>query len=50
MTKYALRVQVIRENIRERDIQVAKIDSAVNCVSHLLANMGRILGLTQVWL
>jgi hypothetical protein len=50
LTKYASRIQVVREMIREREVQVAKVDRTSNYVSHLLANLGRTHGWTRVWL
>jgi ribonuclease HI len=48
-SKYAARVHEIREMVWEREIQIAKIDRTANFVSHQLAYMGRIQGLTRTW-
>ena len=47
---YASRISVIRELIRERDIQVAQISRDANKASHELARLGRVQGRTAVWL
>ena len=47
---YASRISVIRELIRERDIQVAQISRDANKASHELATLGRVQGRTTVCL
>jgi ribonuclease HI len=47
---YAFRINVIRELLRERDSTLVKISRDCNQVSHELAQMGRCMRRTQVWL
>jgi hypothetical protein len=47
---YAARVRVIRELIRERDVNLARVDRNANRVSHELARFGRVNARTHFWL
>jgi ribonuclease HI len=47
---YAFRVNVIRDLIRERGVQIAKINRKVNEVSHELAKLGRVTRRSEFWL
>jgi fructosamine-3-kinase len=48
-SRYASRVQVIRELIRERDVKLAKVHRVANRVSHELARWSRVHGRTEAW-
>jgi hypothetical protein len=47
---YAFRVNAIRDLLQERDSSLVKISRVCNSVSHDLANMGRTLAKTELWL
>jgi transposase len=44
---YTFKVNEIRELIRKREVIIAKISRQVNVVSHELAKLGRVDGLTN---
>jgi ribonuclease HI len=47
---YAFRVTAIRDLLQERESSLVKISRDCNSVSHELANMGRTLARTELWL
>ncbi|CAM0908755.1 unnamed protein product [Alopecurus aequalis] len=50
MSRYAMRINSIRERFNEREIVLTKVSREANCVSHGLARMGRVEGRSAVWL
>jgi hypothetical protein len=48
-SRYASRIQVIKELLRERDTKLVKIHRDANQVSHELAKVGRVQGRTGNW-
>jgi hypothetical protein len=48
-SRYASRIQIIRELLRERNTALAKIQRDANRVSHELAKVGRVQGRTETW-
>jgi ribonuclease HI len=50
LSRYAMRISIIRERIKEREIGINKINRDANQASHGLAALGRIHERTAVWL
>jgi ribonuclease HI len=50
MSRYAMRIKVIRELVREREIGIIKVNREANGASHGLALLGRVHERTAVWL
>jgi hypothetical protein len=50
LSTYAFRINAIRELLRERNIQLVKINRYANNASHELAKIGKVQGRTEFWL
>jgi hypothetical protein len=48
-SRYASRIQIIRELLQERNTPLAKIHRDANQASHELAKVGRVQGRTETW-
>jgi hypothetical protein len=48
-SRYASRIQVIRELLKERDVKMAKVHRDANRASHELARWSRVQGRTEAW-
>ena len=49
-SRHAMRIKVIRDNFREREITIVKVSRDANAASHGLAFLGRVQGRTGLWL